>query len=145
MTKVTTLISFDVDGTLEVGQPAGAVSMELVDRLLALPICRVGLTGHWESAQAAGVDLEQFAWVSGSVTFDSHGGFLGCVRAKALVLGEAERGLLTRRRIHVGDTAIERRAAHAAGWSYLDHRVFEREIRPWLESVEQQLRRRAAT
>ncbi len=109
------LISFDMDGTLEIGDPPGRITMAMVRRALELGYI-IG------SASDKPVPLQKIMWERNGieVSFAIHKQNLDGVRAQF----EAETYQ------HIGDTNIDEHYAVMHGFEYLDvARDFDE---PWM-------------
>lgn len=97
-TDATTLLSLDIDGTLEVGDPPGPVTLDAVRHAIALGFI-VG------SASDRVVSFQTALWAQHGITVD----FVGHKhQLDALV----SRYPQVTRRLHVGDTDVDQRFAH---------------------------------
>lgn len=98
------LISFDIDGTLEVGDPPGGITMEMVRRVQGLGY----LIG---SCSDRTISEQQRIWrdhgISVEFTVLKHG------------LEKVKEQFPTDEHYHVGDTETDRRASIQAGFSFL--------------------------
>ena len=99
------LISLDIDGTLELGDPPGIIPMSFVNRLLSLGY----LVG---SCSDNTVSFQQKLWASHGITphFAVLKQQLDIVRAQFLADSY----------IHVGDRVTDRIAAKMGGFEYID-------------------------
>lgn len=98
------LISFDIDGTLEVGDPPGDITMEMVRQA----------QGHGYligSCSDRTVSEQQRIW-------ERHGISVGFTVLKHR-LGEVKILFPADRYYHIGDTEIDRRASLQAGFEFL--------------------------
>lgn len=97
------LISFDVDGTLEVGDPPGPLPMELV-RYAKKFGCYVG------SSSDRTVSEQRAIWLDHEieVDFTGHKHTMHNVREKFSCV----------RNIHIGDTELDRHFAELAGFEF---------------------------
>ena len=98
------LISFDIDGTLEVGDPPGAISMEMVRRLRGLGY----LIG---SCSDRTVSEQQRIWRDEGIEVD-----FTVLKHR---LASVKEQFAAEEYHHVGDTETDRRAALEAGFSFL--------------------------
>lgn len=98
------LISFDIDGTLEVGQPPGCVTMEMV-REAQVAGCLIG------SCSDRTISGQQRLW-------EEHG-----IRVDFTVLKHQLGSLLSQfdaeEYFHVGDTDLDRRVSQQAGFQFI--------------------------
>ncbi len=110
------LISFDIDGTLEAGDPPGPVTMMMVRRAQASG-CIIG------SASDRPLPVQQAIW-------DRHGIEPSFVSAKQ-GLPEVKSRFPADAYYHVGDTDLDRQLALAAGFCFvwMDQGAAE----PWLQ------------
>jgi hypothetical protein len=98
------LVSFDIDGTLETGEPSGPVSLELV-RQAKLQGCVIG------SASDRTLGEQRRMWASAGIVAD----FVSLkhrLRETTLTFG-------CTRRLHIGDTPTDEHYARLAGFEYL--------------------------
>jgi phosphoglycolate phosphatase-like HAD superfamily hydrolase len=109
------LISFDIDGTLEVGDPPGIVTLQVVRRALELGFV-VG------SCSDRTLDFQRRLWATHdiAVQFTALKQELLGVRARF----EADHYL------HIGDTPVDRMMAEGAGFDFLH--VAEDDVRGYL-------------
>ena len=98
------LISFDIDGTLEVGDPPGVITMEMVRRLQGLG-CLVG------SCSDRTVSEQRRIWRDHGIAVE----FTVLKHRLESVKGQFP----AEEYYHVGDTETDRRAALQAGFSFL--------------------------
>ncbi len=98
------LISFDIDGTLEVGDPPGGITMEMVRRLQGLGY----LIG---SCSDRTVSEQQRIWRDHDVAVD-----FTVVKHR---LEAVKKQFPAEEYYHVGDTETDRRVALQAGFSFL--------------------------
>ena len=113
------LISFDIDGTLEVGDPPGPVTLEMVRRARASG-CIIG-TG---SDRTLGVQRE---------LMDRNNILVDFVSLKHR-LSEVRETFEVERYFHIGDTELDRQFALSAGFDFLWMGSAASE--PWLNSEE---------
>lgn len=100
-----TLVSFDIDGTLEIGEPAGPIPVELI-RAAQTAGCIVG------SASDRPLSFQRALWADLAITMDFVGG-------KHHLDAVAERWQ-RHRLVHIGDTHVDRHYASLAGFEFLD-------------------------
>ena len=102
--KLTKLISFDIDGTLEVGDPPGGVTMEMVRQVQGLG-CLIG------SCSDRTVSEQRRIW-------RDHG-----IKVEFTVLKhrlyEVKEKFQADEYYHIGDTEADRRASLQAGFNFL--------------------------
>ena len=98
------LISFDIDGTLEVGDPPGGITMEMVRRLQGLGY----LIG---SCSDRTVSEQQRIWRDHGIAVD-----FTVLKHR---LNEVKEQFLAEEYHHVGDTETDRRVSLQAGFSFL--------------------------
>lgn len=98
------LISFDIDGTLEVGDPPGGITMEMVRKVKSLGY----LIG---SCSDRTVSEQQRIWQSNGIAVEftvlKHG------------LDQVKEKFPVDEYFHVGDTDADRRASLQAGFNFL--------------------------
>lgn len=112
------LISFDIDGTLEFGDPPGGVTLEMVKRAQDLGFLIGSCSDRFPSAQKA-------MWDARNVEVDF-------VAAKHM-LPDVRQRFEADIYVHIGDRDLDRQLAEQAGFRFLwDH---EAEAEPWLEWV----------
>ncbi|MBM2826855.1 MAG: hypothetical protein HW403_919 [Dehalococcoidia bacterium] len=110
------LISFDIDGTLEVGDPPGGITLEMVRRAQSFGFLIGSCSDRAPSAQQA-------LWDRANIKPDF-------VSAKHL-LGDVKQRLEAERYVHIGDRELDRQFAERAGFEFLwDH---EGVSEPWLK------------
>lgn len=102
---MTALISFDIDGTLEVGHPPGCITMAMV-RSAQDAGCIVG------SCSDRPVSDQRRIWREYDIAPDF-------VTLKHQLEQVAVRFTQANPRTHVGDTDADRRAAQSVGFDYL--------------------------
>ncbi len=101
---MTKLISFDIDGTLEVGDPPGSITMEMVRQ-----VKRMGyLIG---SCSDRTVSTQQRIWRENDIDVDFTVLKHQLDRVKALFLAEEY--------YHIGDTDMDRYFSDQAGFQFL--------------------------
>ena len=98
------LISFDIDGTLEVGQPPGSVTMEMVRQVQALGY----LVG---SCSDLTISRQQRIWEENGIAAEFT--VLKHQLAEVKVKFEAEEYF------HVGDTDMDRHVSQEAGFQFI--------------------------
>ncbi|MBI3325098.1 MAG: HAD family hydrolase [Nitrospinae bacterium] len=110
------LISFDIDGTLEVGDPPGGITMDMVRRAQESG-CLIGsCSDRTSSGQRA--------------MWDTHNIQVDFVAPKHLLGGVKER-FDTDRYIHIGDRDLDRQYALEAGFEFMwEHEALVKP--PWL-------------
>ena len=101
----TTVVSFDIDGTLEVGDPPGRLDLELVRRALSLGYV-VG------SCSDRTIRNQQEIWEDAGIE----------VHFTALKhrLDDVRERFPARRYVHIGDTHVDRHFAERAGFEFCD-------------------------
>lgn len=99
-----TLVSFDIDGTLETGDPPGPVSLDLVRRAQALGYV-IG------SASDRTLGFQRSMWAEHGIDVHFTGG--------KHVLHEVRDRWYDHRRIHIGDTDIDRHFARLADFEFV--------------------------
>src|SRR5690606_20995354 len=102
--QTRTLVSFDIDGTLETGDPPGPVSMDLVRRAHSLGYV-IG------SASDRTVGFQRSMWSDHGIEVHFTGG--------KHVLHEVRDKWERHRRIHIGDTEIDRHFAVLADFEFV--------------------------
>jgi hypothetical protein len=98
-----TLLSFDIDGTLEEGDPPGPIRMDLVARALDL-----GYVVGSASDRMVAEQRQMWARRGLRVDFVGHKHHLDRVRAR----------FPGHRLIHIGDTSVDEYYAHLAGFEF---------------------------
>ena len=101
---MATLVSFDIDGTLEAGDPPGPVTMQMVRRARAHG-CIVG------SASDRPLPVQQAIW-------DRHGIEVSFVSSKQ-GLSDVKSRFPADEYYHIGDTELDRQFAEAAGFQFV--------------------------
>jgi hypothetical protein len=99
------LISFDIDGTLETGEPPGKITLEMVRRAQALG----WLIGSCSDRPAS---AQRLMWEKSAIAVD-----FAVVKNQLEVVRsrfQAERYL------HIGDTEVDRWYAEHSGFEFLD-------------------------
>ena len=113
------LISFDIDGTLEFGDPPGGITVEMVRRAQALGFLIGSCSDRFISAQKA-------LWEALDIEVDF-------VAAKHMLPDVRER-FQADKYLHIGDRDLDRQLAEQAGFEFLwDH---EGVGEPWLAWVD---------
>ena len=112
---MATLVSFDIDGTLEAGDPPGPVTMGTVRRAQAHG-CIIG------SASDRPLPVQQAIW-------DRHGIKVSFVSTKQ-GLPEVKSRFPADEYFHVGDTELDQQFALAAGFCFLW--MDDGKTEPWL-------------
>ena len=110
------LLSFDIDGTLEVGDPPGPITMEMVRRAKANGFI-IG------SCSDRGIGAQQGIW-------DKHNIEADFVSLKHL-LSDVKDRFEAERYIHIGDRELDRQFAEAAGFDFFWMDLAASE--PWLD------------
>ncbi len=111
------LISFDIDGTLEVGDPPGVITMDMVRRAQEMG-CLIG------SCSDRSATAQQAIW-------DAHGIEADFVALKHM-LDDVKTRFESELYIHIGDRDLDQQFALKAGFEFLwpDEAAAE----PWLPS-----------
>ena len=110
------LISFDIDGTLEFGDPPGGITLEMVRRAQELGFLIGSCSDRFISAQRA-------LWEARQIEVDF-------VAAKHMLSDVKER-FQADKYLHIGDRDLDRQLAEQAGFEFLwDH---EGVHEPWLD------------
>ena len=109
------LISFDIDGTLEFGDPPGAITTDMVRRAKELGFLIGSCSDRFPSAQHA-------LWADRNIKVDF-------VSPKHM-LEEVKARFLAERYLHIGDRELDRQLARQAGFEFLH--VDEAVGEPWL-------------
>ena len=102
--RLAKLISFDIDGTLEVGDPPGAITMEMVRRVQGLG-CLIG------SCSDRTVSEQQRIWRDQGIKVE-----FTVLKHR---LADVKEQFPVDEYYHVGDTEADRRASFQAGFNYL--------------------------
>jgi hypothetical protein len=100
----TMLVSFDIDGTMEFGQPAGPVTVELVRS--------VGAAGHVIGSASDRTRSDQ------SALWDRHGVEVAFVGGKHHLATVRER-FPSEHHVHIGDTHVDEHFARLAGFEFV--------------------------
>jgi hypothetical protein len=103
------LVSFDIDGTLETGDPAGPVSLTIV-RQARQQGCLIG------SASDRTLGEQRSMWDAAAIAVD----FVGHKHR----LVEATQAFGCTRRVHIGDTPTDEHYARLAGFEFLPAEAF---------------------
>jgi hypothetical protein len=98
------IVSFDIDGTMEFGNPAGPVPAAVVRELIELG-CIVGCASDWPRSSQPGV------WARHGIEPGFVGGKHDLPAVRDLHDGD--------RYLHVGDTDVDERYALLAGFEFL--------------------------
>ena len=113
------LISFDIDGTLEFGDPPGGVTLDMVRRAQELGFLIGSCSDRFPSAQKA-------LWEAHEIKVDF-------VAAKHM-LNDVKERFQADIYLHIGDRELDRQLAEQAGFEFLwDHEGVEE---PWLGWVD---------
>ena len=101
---MATLVSFDIDGTLEAGDPPGPVTMNMVRKALEHG-CIIG------SASDRPIPVQQAIWDRYRIeaSFVSHKQGLGDVKSR----------FAAEEYYHIGDTEMDRQCALEAGFNFI--------------------------
>ena len=113
---MATLVSFDIDGTLEAGDPPGPVTMSMVRKAQACG-CIIG------SASDRPIPVQQAIW-------DRYGIEVSFVSSKQGLPDVKER-FPADAYYHIGDTDLDRQFALAAGFHFVW--IYEGSTEPWLD------------
>jgi hypothetical protein len=97
------LVSFDIDGTLEVGDPPGPLTMDMV----RLAQARGYVIG---SASDRTVQFQQQMWADQGIAVD----FVGHKHR----LPDIVKQFACQRHVHIGDTDVDRHYAQLAGFEF---------------------------
>lgn len=109
------LISFDIDGTLEFGDPPGGITVEMVRRAQERGFLVGSCSDRFPSAQRT-------LWETHGIAFDF-------VAAKHM-LDDVRARFAAERYLHIGDRELDQQLAEKAGFEFLwDH---EGVAEPWL-------------
>ncbi len=98
------LISFDIDGTLEVGQPPGSVTMDLIRKVQALGY----LVGSCSDLTVSG---QQRIWQENGIAAE--------FTVLKHQLAEVKEKFEAEAYFHVGDTDMDRRVSQEAGFHFI--------------------------
>ena len=115
------LVSFDIDGTLEAGDPPGPITMDMV-RNAAAHGCIIG------SSSDRPLPVQQAIW-------DRHNVQVSFVSSKQNLLDLKSR-FDARDYYHVGDTDLDRQFAVAAGFHFV--RMEDGSTEPWINGRSRQ-------
>ena len=113
---MATLVSFDIDGTLEAGDPPGPITMQMVRRAQAHG-CIIG------SASDRPLPVQQAIW-------DRHGIEVSFVSSKQ-GLPDVKSRFSAEEYYHIGDTELDRQFAEAAGFHFVW--MDDGRAEPWLD------------
>ncbi len=113
---MATLVSFDIDGTLEVGDPPGPVTMDMVRKALAHG-CIIG------SCSDRPVPVQQGIWDKHNIKASFVSPKIGLADVRARFPADIY--------YHIGDTNIDQQYAKEAGFQFLWMHVGPTE--PWIE------------
>lgn len=117
------LISFDIDGTLEFGDPPGGVTVEMVKRAKELGFLIGSCSDRFPSAQQA--------------LWDKHEIEVDFVAAKHMLPDVRER-FTADKYLHVGDRDLDQQLAEKAGFEFLwDHEGVDEPWLGWLDLAKQ--------
>jgi hypothetical protein len=117
--EVAFLISFDIDGTLEFGDPPGGITVEMVRRAKELGFLIGSCSDRFPSAQRT-------LWEACGIPVDF-------VAAKHM-LPDIRSRFVAEKYLHIGDRDLDQQLAEQAGFEFLwDH---EGVAQPWLAWVE---------
>ena len=109
------MISFDIDGTLEFGDPPGEVTVEMVRKAKELGFLIGSCSDRFPSAQRA-------LWAKHNIEVDF-------VAAKHL-LADVKARFEAERYLHIGDRDLDQQLASQAGFDFLWN--YEAVTEPWL-------------
>jgi FMN phosphatase YigB (HAD superfamily) len=113
------LISFDIDGTLEFGDPPGGITVEMVRRAKELGFLVGSCSDRFPSAQRA-------LWEACDIMVDF-------VAAKHM-LPDVRSRFAADKYLHIGDRELDQQLAQQAGFEFLwDH---EGVAEPWLAWIQ---------
>lgn len=110
------LISFDIDGTLEFGDPPGAITVAMVRRAKEIGFLIGSCSDRFPSAQRA-------LWAANNIEVDF-------VSPKHL-LEEVKARFEAEGYLHIGDRELDRQLAERAGFEFLY--VDDATSEPWLD------------
>ncbi len=117
------LISFDIDGTLEFGDPPGGITLDMVRRAQDLGFLIGSCSDRFPSAQRA-------LWEAREIKVDF-------VAAKHMLSDVKER-FSADKYLHIGDRELDRQLAEQAGFEFLwDHEGVEEPWLRWVDGPEQ--------
>jgi len=117
--KKKLLVSFDIDGTLEVGDPPGGVTLDMVRRAKAAGIIVGSCSDRPSSAQ-------RNIWLNAGIEVD----FVS-VKHKLIEVKDKHSA---ERYFHIGDRDLDEQAAALAGFEFWWHT--EGPDEPWLKLIE---------
>ncbi|MDE2938387.1 MAG: HAD family hydrolase [Chloroflexota bacterium] len=112
---MSVLVSFDIDGTLEAGDPPGPITMEMVRKARAQG-CIIG------SSSDRPLPVQQAIW-------DKHGIEVSFISAKQN-LPEVKSRFPADVYYHIGDTELDRQFALAAGFQFVW--MYDGNTEPWI-------------
>ncbi len=115
---MTIVLSFDVDGTLEVGDPPGPITMDMVRRAKEYG-CIIG------SCSDRSLGEQRAIWVTHNIPVH----FVSLKHR----LAEVKASFPADSYYHIGDTNMDRQAAREAGFDFLTQHDGARE--PWIQSM----------
>lgn len=110
------LVSFDIDGTLEVGDPPGPVTMDMVRKAVANG-CIIG------SCSDRPVPVQQAIWDRHDIPARFVSTKMGLADVKSRFPADVY--------YHIGDTEIDRQYAQQAGFQFLW--MHDGKAEPWLD------------
>lgn len=113
------LLSFDIDGTLEVGDPPGPITIDMVRRAQGLG-CLIG------SCSDRTLSGQRSIWAA----LDIQAGFVSLKHR----LAEVKAQFQVDRYCHIGDTNIDEQSAREAGFDFL--RMDAAASEPWVQWVD---------
>lgn len=114
------LISFDIDGTLEFGDPPGGVTLEMVKRAQELGFLIGSCSDRFPSAQKA-------LWEARNIEVD----FV----APKHMLPDIKARFEAERYVHIGDRDLDQQFAEQAGFEFWwDHEAVSEPWLAWLEN-----------
>lgn len=116
--KLTDLISFDIDGTLEFGEPRGSITIDFV-RTVQHSGCIIG------SCSDRPLSYQQRIWRQHGVSVD--------FTALKQNLGDVKARFKAKSYTHIGDTDVDEFFAGKAGFRFI--RVDTMEWREWRERM----------
>ena len=112
------LISFDIDGTLEVGDPPGPVTLEMVKRAKELG-CIVG------SCSDRSISSQQLLWQNANMEVD--------FTSLKHLLGDIKTRFDAEWYVHTGDRELDRQFAGEAGFDFIWQDAAAEE--PWIAKL----------
>lgn len=113
------VISFDIDGTLDLGDPPGPITSEMIKQALALGFIVGSCSDRAPSSQQAIWDQYQI---------EPH------FTARKHMLDDVKLQFPADRHVHIGDRDLDQQFADKAGFEFLWHH--EAESQPWLAWLE---------